>query len=298
MWSVALVFLAFFAIANAQCDCQSEINDLKNIVLSALGHLIQSDPKSCADVLNDDPSAKSGEYTIETEDGEKQVYCEMDKLPGCGDTGGWQRIGTFQKTPITDCPPGYTDEGKFFGRACGRTIDAGCSESIKFDTDGQSYTEVCGKVAGYQFGTGDSFRRYTSAGNVNDIDTPYLDGISITRGSPRVHLWSYTVSQGNQPSIICPCTGKVKDPIIPNFVGEDYYCEGAAGKGFFNVLWDGLKCSAAENNGCCKKQNPNIPWFHRSGLEPSSDEIELRICSDEGRNNEQFPFFEYEFYIR
>uniref|UniRef100_A0A1X7TEA5 Uncharacterized protein n=1 Tax=Amphimedon queenslandica TaxID=400682 RepID=A0A1X7TEA5_AMPQE len=60
---------------------------------------------------------------------------------------------------------------------------AGC-RSNAFQTNGISYSQICGKVVGYQKGRSNG----VNSGNVNN---PYIDGVSITRGSPRKHVWSY-----------------------------------------------------------------------------------------------------------
>ena len=45
----------------------------------------------------------------------------------------------------------------------------------------------------HQYGSPDGFNTGTDS-----IDSHYIDGISITHGNPRTHLWSYVA--GN-----CPC---------------------------------------------------------------------------------------------
>ena len=54
----------------------------------------------------------------------------------------------------------------------------------------KSYQEVRGIVRAYQFGSPDAFHT-TKHGN---IDSNYVDGISITHGkSPRKHIWTYAI---------------------------------------------------------------------------------------------------------
>ena len=48
---------------------------------------------------------------------------------------------------------------------------------------------------------------------------------------------------------------------------------------------------------CCSA--PGIPWFHRDyGNTTSTDYIELKICCDEGTNNEDIPVNTYEIYVK
>ena len=50
-----------------------------------------------------------------------------------------------------------------------------------------SYSQVCGRVEGYQYGTPDAIQK---GDNHDNIDSYYVDGISLTRGSPRQHIWT------------------------------------------------------------------------------------------------------------
>ena len=80
-------------------------------------------------------------------------------------------------------------------------------------------------MRGYQDYSPDGFHTGTDS-----IDSHYIDGISITHGNPRTHLWSYaaglTESQ-NETLRGCPCARP--DPTdqsgVPTFVGEHFYCE-------------------------------------------------------------------------
>ena len=67
----------------------------------------------------------------------------------------------------------------------------GSCTGIKFSLDDFEYSEVCGKVIGYQVGSPDGFSTGT-----NSIDTYYVDGISLTHGSnPRKHIWTFVAGQ-------------------------------------------------------------------------------------------------------
>ena len=73
-------------------------------------------------------------------------------------------------------------------RLCGSRTDSSC-DSVTFTTYGIQYQQVCGRVRGYQFGTPDAFNTPHCPGI--KIDKPYVDGVSITHGSPRMHIWTY-----------------------------------------------------------------------------------------------------------
>ena len=90
----------------------------------------------------------------------------------------------------TSCPQGLTQRIALLGNDyCGRNI-IGCQSTV-FPTHGLSYSRVCGRLRGYQYGGPDAFNagiteKYTS------VDSNYVDGVSITYGSnPRKHVWTY-----------------------------------------------------------------------------------------------------------
>ena len=204
----------------------------------------------------------------------------------CGLSGNWSRIAYFNTTAGDSCPTGLrtVTNTTTVQKACGRTANRGCT-SLQFPPNGK-YTNVCGRVRGYQFYTPDAFHT-----GPDSINSHYIDGISITHGNPRTHLWSYAA--GNAETFFwaaarCPCARS--DPTdrsaVPSFVGEDFYCE----SGFVDAkenrtvwedpLWDGQGC-ASPGNQCCNRYG----WFHRE-IPATSDNIEVRWCADEDQSNE------------
>ena len=69
---------------------------------------------------------------------------------------------------------------------------------------------------------------------------------------------------------------------------------------FFNSfaddpLWDGQNCNGPEST-CCT--NPNMPWFLKTLDETTTDDIELRVCSNAGLPNEDTPLDIIEIYVK
>ena len=117
----------------------------------------------------------------------------------------------------------------------------------------QSSLWHCG---GYQEGSPDAFGAFL-VGRTTTIDR-YVDGVSITQGSPRKHLWTYANGASEDVIEINRCSCARSNPshtsYVPDFVG---------GSGFsthFQIgvvawddpLWDGLSC-VNPNNKCCEK---------------------------------------------
>ena len=118
----------------------------------------------------------------------------------------------------------------------------------------------------------------------------------MTHGSPCQHIWSFVggLDEGHLGSI-CPCvTGSTSGTRIPVFVGQNYFCESGLTRwdGSFGIfypngdpLWDGQGCGPTSS--CCTFNSP--PWFNVQLSSPTTDDIEVRICGDEGIRNEDTP---------
>ena len=189
--------------------------------------------------------------------------------------------------PLETCPsPLHTIT--FPERMCiQRQRGAGCS-SVHFPTHYVPYTHICGQVIGYQFWSTDAFAYRPPSPKINSV---YLDGISITYGEPRQHLWSYAVGRGQTvwySSGSCPCVpGRGTQP--PSFVNDDYYCNSGSvvtpiSQWYVDdTVWgDDEGCSS--NSTCCN--DPNMPWFHRNITKSTTDDLEVRLCRDESAFNE------------
>ena len=242
--------------------------------------------KSCQDIFQTDHTCISGYYLITQGQYPTLTYCEAPRHL-CGLRGNWRLVAYINMNEQgAMCPPELQEvrNSATNKRACGRKVDSQCS-SIVYNTGTKNYTDVCGIVKGYQFGMMNAFgpEYFYPYG----IDGPYVDGISITRGSPRQHLWSYAVRMDENHGEFCPCANIPGLRVsIPSFVDNHYYCE----SGFVNrtqgktawedPLWDGEGCTIAENQ-CCDRYG----WFHRD-TSPTTDNIEVRWCSNHPRTKE------------
>ena len=169
----------------------------------------------------------------------------------------------------------------------------------------------CGKAKGYQFTSPDSVSPFFDGGieSHNDINSFYVDGVSLTRGSPRQHIWTFMAgikedNSHNNGAYTCPCQSGSKQ-IVQNFIGEDYYCESGnpaepAGQ-FLNKLytadplWDGNNCNGLESD-CCK--STSLPWFNKQFDTVTSDYIEVRVCADQSTGDEDTPIEQLEIYVK
>ena len=260
---------------------------------------------SCLEIHNNNMSAPTGYYPIRMANGTvRRVYCDMEGT-NCYGLGGWTRLGYFNMadSDYDECPYPLHDS-PFSGldiKPCLRAdASSGGCDSIFYSNDNITYTHVCGRAIGYQYGSPDGL-----AGSWT-IDQPYVDGISITYGSPRQHIWTYVcgVYQTCTGSNCCPCNAG-STFTTPSFVGSDYYCESAIPIGqswspprLFTTdrLWDGQMCQGAESL-CCPSGN-TLPWFHAYLNGEVQDPIEMRLCANQHSFDEKLAIELFEIYIR
>ena len=132
-----------------------------------------------------------------------------------------------------------------------------------------------------------------------DINGTYVDGVSLTHGAPKQHIWTFaaTSSEANR-MLSCSCNNSnTAGTPPPEYVGNDYFCdtrfretETDAGQ----VLWQGTDCTSS--NACCSFNNP--PWFYKQLPQPTTDDIEMRVCRDDRRQNEDVRIQIAELYIQ
>uniref|UniRef100_A0A1X7TCE8 Uncharacterized protein n=1 Tax=Amphimedon queenslandica TaxID=400682 RepID=A0A1X7TCE8_AMPQE len=126
-----------------------------------------------------------------------------------------------------NCPSGLRLYQSGGVRACGRPFSGGSCVSVQFPSNGISYSQICGRVIGHSYETPDAVNSNIGS-NHNNINSYYVDGISITRGSPRQHVWTLMATQHD--TIVkggiynCPCTNG-STQVTQSFVGSHYFCE-------------------------------------------------------------------------
>jgi len=254
-------------------------------------------------------SCPSGYYWIRSSNGSAvQVYCAMDRVCGCSNTGGWARVAYLNTTDTSQqCPGNWTLMTT--PRVCGRTTNAASCDSAIFPTHGIEYSHVCGRVIGYQNLSPDAFDTSRRNSFSQMIDSYYLDGVSITHGDSgsQQHIWSFAAGYGSEVTRIdCPCNmSRVgTSGFVPSYVGDDFFCETGNDNRtvwphelFFDndPLWDGQGCGT---NYTCECTFNNPPWFCKQLPQPTTDDIEVHICGDEPPDNEDTPVELIELYTR
>ena len=250
-------------------------------------------PTSCKEVQQQQPHSPSGMYILAAANGNGtyETYCNMGEV--CGSGGGWTRLAYLDMSDATEnCPSPLRLYQSGRVRACGRPVSSvGSCASLKFQSNGISYSQICGRVLGYQYSS-------TDAAVTNNLNSNYVDGVSITRGSPRQHVWTlisaWSDTHNRNP---CNCNQQPQP-----FIGNNFFCESGnptsnANGPFFvdDPLWDGQGCGQLELT-CCSA--PGLPWFRRNYNSTTTDYIELRVCADESTQNEDVTVGLYEIYVK
>ena len=235
---------------------------------------------SCTDALQKLPFSTSGYQLIWHNAGSLAlVYCDMTLSCG-GVTGGWRRMA-YINTAIsgTHCPSELTN--RIDPSSCIKSGSApGCS-SVKYPSNGISYSRICGRINGRQAGVPDAFRSDARPSN-QTLEQNYVDGVSLTYGSsPRTHIWTLATGTGD-------CTFCDNDR--PGYIDNDYSCEinGICSNGEVcstKVLWNGSQCVGGK-------------MFYRVLQQRTTEDIEMRVCRDQPTLDEDILITFVELYVQ
>ena len=222
----------------------------------------------------------------------------------CGGTSGWRRVVFLNMSrtgPVDHCPTGWQLSGHD-KRACGRvSASERTCDSAVFPTGDLPYSQVCGRVLGYQFGALSAFFRSSQ-----NIESVYVNGLSLTHGKvlARQHVWTFAGGVAENSTTFraewCPCDHGTSP--VPTFVGSNYYCESGNNGPWVNgqfvfypddQLWDGKDC--IPRSSCCKNTKP---YFVTELGCTTSDDLEARLCSVYERRLSDVAVEVFELYVK
>ena len=220
---------------------------------------------------------------------------------------GWTQVAFINMSDSSQSCPSELAEMTYNGiRVCQRRANFAC-DSVNFMVP-ETYTNVCGQIIGYQIGSDDAFCPFqqfcyyrsigaSTSSRAYTIDDVYRDGLSLTHGNPREHIWTFAVAYNDADGqryleYLCPCTRTGSSGVaIPPFVGSNYFCDtgnhvsGGRNDQFYgdDPLWDGAGCRGTDT--CCSFNTP--PWFMNQLSGPTTDPLELRSCGDQEANTDE-----------
>ena len=203
----------------------------------------------------------------------------------CGGAG-WTRVAYLNMSePQQTCPSNWNLTTSPV-RGCGRSSTGGPTcDSVVYPINGLTYSKVCGRITAYHKGLSEGFSSFFSS---TSIEAAYVSGISLTHGPPgtRQHVWTFVGAENDVDVVLfnCPCSNaNITWPhYTPSFLGNDYFCDagrhtsGYDDNTFYlnDPLWDGEGCGSTSS--CCEFNSP--PWFCKSLPQPTTDDLEIRLC--------------------
>ena len=284
MRSLPLLCLLAILLAASAHELEDRVERLETITCQAfLGDIPACPAASCKAIVDTKLSPlRSGNHWL-GDSPAVQAYCSYSIPPS--ESRGWMMVGEVAASQ--GCPTGLEPVTAGGRKMCRKTVSVGCS-SVTFPAHGVGYSKVCGRVYGYQTNTPDGFQRHHYCPGCT-IEQQYLDGVSITHGHPRQHIWSLAAAF-HEPR--CPCTAYPTNIYLPSFVENDFSCEWEGRSTYVSSdrLWDGQGCSVDAVH--------NSAWFCKELPQPTTDDIEFRVCTDEPRNNEDVYIEHVELYVQ
>lgn len=233
---------------------------------------------SCLEILTAYPNSQSGSYTIYPEDlPSVEVTCDMES-----NGGGWTQLINW--TINEDCPDDWINAEDF--SACVRDLNEAGVRSTLISNLNIEYAQIRGYLKGVQFNSTDAF------GGRNgefDLESHYVDGVSLTWGTPRHHIWTYAAGMTDDTSLqqdyACPCRGGA---LPPEFVGGHFYCESGNPELTKEPIWydeDPLWNGNGFLEDCSSPGDPS--WFTRTLSTPLNEPIEARLSANQASYNEE-----------
>jgi hypothetical protein len=198
------------------------------------------------------------------------------------DGQGWRSVYTLE--PLERCPSGLEPvEG---GCAIPWELECGDANVVSWTIPvGTAYQAVRGFARGLQWHSTDGFAvLLRGTPGHPTVDEVYVEGVSITRGQPRQHVWTYVCGLMRTGGSSCPCwQGGLP---APPFVGTHYTCDSGNHTDGWEEIWytdDPLWDDNSSRGGCGTDPSPG--WFEVDLGSKSSDPLEVRIMFDDCDEN-------------
>ena len=263
-----------FQVINVTISTETLINNLTSKVIQDIKTVYSF--ISCDELMNLSLLFPAGMYRVRSSNCSFILkYCSTNTALSCnGVPGDWRRIAYLSNnsSPV-ECPIGFElINDPNVPALCKRNPTGTRCSSVTYSTHGNSYSQVCGTIHGSYFGNPDGFDSHSSIRS-RSANTPlndnYVDGISLTHGSFSEHrIWTLTATVDfANPTDICSVCASNK----PIYVGMDYFCD--------VVKECNSNCSPRQiwDSGQCIGNNT----FYKNLTQSTSDDIEMRVCTDQ-----------------
>ena len=229
------------------------------------------------------------------------------------DGPGWRRVVHLDMTDSQmECPnewPEITTSTTI--RSCGRLSTAGGNcDSIMYAITGKPYSQVCGRIRGYQVGLPSAFSPFIN-NNLLGLGDAFVEGIVLSQvaTSTENHIWTFAAGAEQQVDNTllnyCPClVGEqtfVNDNggMIPGFLNGNYFCESVLTVSPpFDIedsdpLWDGLNC--ADDSECCICPRPHFTQVFTAA---TNFPIKVSLCFAQDATSANIGIEQMEIFVR
>ena len=261
-----------FSILNVTINIETQTNSIKMKIIADIMALHVFN--SCEELGKLSLLFPSGIYRVRSyKCSFIHKYCSTNRVASCrGVPGNWRRIAYLNtnENPVS-CPDNFeVRDPNSNPPLCRRTNpNKGCS-SVTYPSNGMSYSQVCGTVRIHAAGTPDGFITFRDR-------SMYVDGVYFTHGvsSSRNHIWTYSAATAYGNTRGCsPCY--FQKPM--NMPGKNYTC--------ITLHCDIINCYQGVLWGNATQLCFGNGTFYRQLSESTTDNIEMRVCRDERRSNE------------
>lgn len=246
--------------------------DKLTLLLNDLPHGMNTNfpAASCQAITALRPSLPSGYYWVKTSNGSTvpfQVYCSMDD--SCG-SKGWTRVAQLDhKNGSANCFDDLENSPNCQNLCRMKNESASCSLTV-FPVYNIDYSQVCGLVKGYGVLSPDGFNNHGRLRDGPSLSGNYVDGISFTHSSMKAHIWTLV---GYSEGTSCPTS--------PNFIGSHSSC----------FTSNNLQADECPEGSMALR-------FVRDLQETVSEDIEMRLCRDQDRSDEDIVLEDLELYVK
>ena len=139
----------------------------------------------------------------------------------------------------------------------------------------------------YAYGKVSTYKPDTTTSR--SLDGVYVDGISITSGNPRKHVWTYAVGLSddyNYPQYNCPCAKPLLGQIFLHLssvttIVSQVILEHLNVPLYTIVTHYGMEQVVYLKTVVAIMLVTRLPWFFRQFPVTTTGDIEVRICRDE-----------------
>lgn len=206
---------------------------------------------------------------------------DLKSVDAVSDGGGWQLVVDYDPT-TSGCPAPWSYVAGVGGCAIASPT---CGDNIagqSFSSPLGSYREVRIYIEGRQFFSTDAFRVENPL-----LNGVYVDGVSITWGAPRRHVFTFASGLFKTKSApgSCPCQG---GQAAPAFVNDNWTCDsGNLDTAGYPPIWQSVPLWDGDSEGPdCKK--PAAGWYEVALKEAASGPLEVRLMTDQCDENVAF----------